>query len=67
MTLPSIYSWAIPSAFSQYSPATIGTVCVLLLCWFFLGIAIISDIFMDGIGVITSQYVTIQVTDALGY
>ena len=37
------------------------------MCWLFLGISIISDIFMDGIGEITSQTVTITVTDSLGY
>ncbi len=40
---------------------------MLLLVWLFVGISIISDIFMEGIGVITSQSVTVQVTDSLGY
>lgn len=51
----------------MYSEGTIGTVYILTLFWLFLGIAIISDIFMDSITEITSKTVIIQVKDNLGY
>ena len=54
-------------ALSQYSPATLGTIYILILVWVFLGVAVISDIFMEGIGVITSSTVTVMVTDSMGY
>ena len=55
------------SALSQYPPALLCTVYLLILVWVFLGIAIISDIFMEGIGVITSSTITVMVTDSMGY
>ena len=51
----------------MYSESTLFTFYVLVLFWMFLGISIISDIFMDSITVITSKTVTIQVKDQLGY
>ena len=51
----------------MYSEGTLFTLYMLILFWMFLGIAIISDIFMDSITVITSKTVTIQVKDSLGY
>jgi hypothetical protein len=48
-----------PAAFSQYNPIFFFICLLLALSYLFLGISIISDIFMDGIGVITSQSVTI--------
>lgn len=52
---------------SQYSSGWLFTCYMLILFWLFLGISIISDIFMDGIGVITSTTTTVMVTDSLGY
>ena len=40
---------------------------MLFLLWVFIGIAIVSDIFMEGIAVITSTTTTIMVTDSMGY
>ena len=61
------YSWVLPTAWSQYSTVVLGTAYILVLIWLFVGISIISDIFMEGIEVITSKKVTVYVNDHLGY
>lgn len=61
------HSWLLPIGYSQYSDRFLGTVYVLILCWLFIGIAIISDIFMEGIEVITSSTLEVTVTDSMGY
>jgi len=40
---------------------------ILLLGWMFIGIAIISDIFMEGIEQITASKKVVIVKDSLGY
>jgi len=61
------FSWLLPIGYSQYSWQFLGVVYVLILCWLFIGIAIISDIFMEGIEVITSTTFEVTVTDNMGY
>ena len=43
-----------------------GTIYVLVLFWFFLGIAIVADIFMEAIEVITSKTDLVTIPDADG-
>ena len=44
-----------------------GIVYVLVLFWFFLGIAIVADIFMEAIEVITSKTELVTISDADGH
>jgi hypothetical protein len=55
------------TAFAQYDYRVLGTIYILLLCWMFVGIAIISDIFMEGIEEITAQKRIVIVKDSMGY
>jgi len=54
-------------AFAQYDYRVLGAIYILLLCYCFLGIAIISDIFMEGIEEITAQKTLVIVKDSMGY
>lgn len=42
------------SSFAQYDWKFLGAIYMLLLIWMFIGIALISDIFMEGIEHITA-------------
>ena len=47
--------------------AFMGTIYILVLFWFFLGIAIVADIFMEAIEVITSKSELRSISDADGH
>ena len=52
---------------SLMGDAFMGVIYVLVLFWFFLGIAIVADIFMEAIEVITSKTELVTISDADGH
>ena len=61
------YSPFFPPAFGMRSRRTLGTIYFLLMSYIFIGIMIISDMFMEAIEEITSQQRTIQTEDGMGH
>lgn len=57
------HSGLYPSGTALLSDATLGIASLLVLLYLFLGIAIVADIFMEAIEVITSKKEVIQVPD----
>jgi solute carrier family 8 (sodium/calcium exchanger) len=51
---------------SLLSKGFLAVVYFIFLCWLFMGIAIIADIFMEAIEVITSKTVIVEVWDEEG-
>jgi len=56
-----------PPGFGLKSNRTLGTIYILLIIYIFIGIMIISDIFMEAIEEITSQQRTVQTEDDMGH
>lgn len=59
--------WIIPPGMNLLNEGTQFIIYMLMLFYLFLGISIVSDIFMEGIEHITSAKKEIYVTDELGY
>ena len=58
-----IFSWAIVPGSSLISPAVLAIAYLATLGYLFLGVAIISDIFMEAIEAITAQTKAIELWD----
>jgi len=63
LTYFSQYSWAIVPGASLINPTVLAIAYLCTLGWLFLGIAIISDIFMEAIEAITAQTKAIELWD----
>jgi len=50
----------LPPGFSMLNPKFLGTFYFILLVYIFVGISIISDIFMDAINVITAATIVVS-------
>jgi len=59
-------SWLFHPGLSLLGDAALGICYFLLLFWLFIGIAILADIFMEAIEVITSKSEIVQVPDENG-
>ena len=60
------HSWIYNPGLSLMGDAALGVCYLLLLFWLFIGIAILADIFMEAIEVITSKSELVQVPDSDG-
>lgn len=61
------HSFVLPPAFSHKPSALLGVIYVLMIVYLFLGVSIVSDIFMNAIESITSTQRTIWVKDSMGH
>ena len=60
------HSFIVHPGMSLMSDASLGVVYLLFLFWLFIGIAILADIFMEAIEVITSKSEVVQIPDSDG-
>ena len=60
------HSWIFTPGLSLLGDATLGVCYLLLLIWLFVGIAILADIFMEAIEMITSKSEVVQIPDVDG-
>lgn len=66
LLIPFIFSYILPPAFGQRNHIGLFFIYFFLIVYLFIGISIISDVFMDSIEVITSQTRTIVSTNSDG-
>ena len=66
LLIPFIFSYILPPAFGQRNHIGLFFLYFGMICYLFIGVAIISDVFMESIEVITSQTKTIELKNADG-
>ena len=59
-------SWIYHRGLSLMGDGALGFLYLLFLCWLFVGITILADIFMDAIEVITSKSSIVKISDSDG-
>ena len=59
-------SWVYHTGLSLMPDAVLGVMHLIFLFWLFIGIAILADIFMESIEVITSKSKLVQIPNADG-
>jgi len=59
-------SWIYHVGLSLLGDGALGVLYLLFLCWLFVGISILADIFMDAIEVITSKSTIVMIPDSDG-